>query len=128
MSDKQKISDAEWKVLDVVWDDPPATAQAVISELAQREGWKPATIKTLLSRLVKKQVLEPEQQGSRYLYHPRITRERAVAYEADSFLSKICKGSLVPMLHHFANSDRPLDAEELAALRQLLDGGDRDTD
>ncbi|MGE0758704.1 MAG: BlaI/MecI/CopY family transcriptional regulator, partial [Pirellulaceae bacterium] len=67
------ISDAEWQVMNVVWDGQPLTALDVVERLAER-AWAPATIKTMLHRLVKKGVLTYEMDGNRYVYRARSRR------------------------------------------------------
>ncbi|MEM6279393.1 MAG: BlaI/MecI/CopY family transcriptional regulator [Verrucomicrobiota bacterium] len=116
----KRISDSEWKVMEVAWKDSPVTAQEVTETLGKREDWKPQTVKTLLGRLVKKGALHYEPQGNRYLYTPALSREEAVAAETGSFLERISRGSLAPMLNHLVESDRPLREEEIAAMRELL--------
>lgn len=107
--------------MEIIWEDPPGTTQDVIKALRDDEDWKPQTIKTLLARLVKKGVLKTESQGNRYLYHPEVSREDAIAVETESFLKRICKDSLEPMLTYFANAERPLDEDEIAALKRILE-------
>lgn len=124
MGERIKISEAEWKAMEIVWQSPPVSAQDVIIALEGETGWKPQTIKTLLARLVKKGALRTEAQGTRYLYHPEFTREAAIAAETDSFLGRVCRGSLAPMLTYFAESGRKLDSEEADILRQLLEQDD----
>ncbi|MEO5915539.1 MAG: BlaI/MecI/CopY family transcriptional regulator [Luteolibacter sp.] len=120
MPEVPRISESEWKVMEVVWAGPPVTAQHVTNELGEAQSWKPQTVKTLLARLVAKSVLRTEADGIRFLYHPEVSRETAVAAETDSFLDRIRRGSLVPMLAHLMESKRPLSEEEIEALRGLL--------
>lgn len=49
-----KISDSEWEIMRVIWTLGQTTAQEITQILADSMDWKPATIKTLLGRLVKK--------------------------------------------------------------------------
>lgn len=53
-AEKVKISDAEWEIMRVVWSKKQASSQEIVSVLATKMDWKPATIKTLIGRLVKK--------------------------------------------------------------------------
>lgn len=106
--------------MEIVWNDPPVTAQQVVMALGDSECWKPQTVKTLLARLVAKSVLRTEAEGIRFLYHPLVSRETAVAAETDSFLDRIRRGSLVPMLAHLIESKHQLSDEEIQALRDLL--------
>ncbi len=122
MSKIPRITDAEWKIMEAVWEDPPVTAQQVLDAVGRDEGWKPQTVKTLLGRLVKKGALTYEPEANRYLYSPSFTREAAVSAEAGSFIERITRGSVTPLLAHLVRSRKRMSAEELAALRKLLDG------
>lgn len=116
----KQIPDSEWKVMEVVWKDGPVTASQVGDALGAREKWKPQTIKTLIARLVKKGALKFEQDGRRYLYSAAIEREQAVATATNSFLDRVSRGSLVPVLSQLIGTRRPLHREEIEALRELL--------
>ena len=115
------ISKAEWEVMEVIWKDPPKTARQVIDLLSESRDWKPQTVKTLLARLTKKGALTVETEGNRYWYFPAVSRGEAIAEETDSFLSRVCRGSLAPMLTHLIESRERLSAEEIEALRELLE-------
>lgn len=106
--------------MEVVWKDQPVKARQVVEVLGMRENWKPQTVKTLLARLVKKGALRSESERNHYLYHPEISREQAVAEETNSFLERICRGSLTPMLAHLVDTRRPLEEDEAKALSDLL--------
>ncbi len=66
------ISGAEWRVMEVIWQRPTATAAEVIAALASATDWKHRTIRTLLARLVEKGVLAAQPDGNRHLYRPLI--------------------------------------------------------
>lgn len=115
-----RISEAEWEVMKVVWKRAPRLAQDIIQELASGPNqWSPATIKTMLNRLVAKGALDFEPQGKRYLYSPAVSEADCRAAQADSFLNRVFDGALSPMLSHFVQSRR-LSQKELAALEQVL--------
>ena len=125
-----QISDAEWEVMKVVWDHGPLTAGEVVRRLSddRRQGsgggepaWAPRTIKTLLSRLVKKRAVEVKtcEGGKKFLYRPRVSREECVRQESRSFLSRVFDGSVAPALLHFLQSSR-LSGEDLQKLRETL--------
>jgi len=120
MKQPPQISLSEWKVMEVIWEDPPVTAQQVSEVLGERENWKPQTVKTLLGRLVKKGALVYECEGRRFQYTPAVQRNEAVVAETESFLDRISRGSLVPALQHLVQTTRPLKVEEIEALRELL--------
>jgi BlaI family penicillinase repressor len=113
------ISDAEWEVMNVLWDQSPRTASEVVDRLAARRGWNPRTVKTLLNRLVNKRALSFEAQGKRYLYHPIVSRDQCVRSESRSFVARVFGGAVGPMLAHFV-SQADLTAEEIEQLRRVL--------
>lgn len=114
------ISDAEWQVMNAVWDGQPLTAQEVISRLADQEDWAPATVKTMLHRLVKKGVLTYELQGNRYVYRARARRRDCVRQASRSFLQRVFGGESAPLLAHFIRNSK-LSPDEISQLRQILD-------
>lgn len=116
-----RISGAEWEAMKVVWKRKACTAQQVIDDLAASADWSPATIKTLLSRLLHKGALRFEKNGKSYLYFPACTEEECRAQEAESFLDRVFDGALSPMLAHFVRSRR-LGKKELHELERILKG------
>ncbi|HEY3968488.1 MAG TPA: BlaI/MecI/CopY family transcriptional regulator [Planctomycetaceae bacterium] len=113
------ISDAEWQVMNVIWDGQSLTAQEVIERLESHATWAPATVKTMLHRLVKKDVLTYEPQGNRYVYRSRVRRSDCVKQASRSFLERVFGGESAPLLAHFLRSSK-LSPEEIAQLRRIL--------
>jgi len=114
------ISDAEWQVMNVVWNAQPLTAQDVIGQLEGEVAWAPATVKTMLHRLVKKDVLTYEPQGNRYVYRSRVRRSDCVRQASRSFLERVFRGESAPLLAHFLR-DAKLSPTDVAQLRGILD-------
>lgn len=114
------ISEAEWHVMDAVWDRAPQTAQDIVAALGTQFDWAPATIKTMLHRLVKKGVLAYEQDGPRYIYRSRVKRAACVREEGRSFLQRVFHGEPTALLAHFLKSSR-LSPDDIAELRRILD-------
>jgi BlaI family penicillinase repressor len=113
------ISDAEWQVMNVVWGGQPLAAQDVIGRLEGEADWAPATVKTMLHRLVKKGVLTFEQDGNRYVYRARVRRSDCVKQASRSFLDRVFGGESAPLLAHFLRSSK-LSPDEIAQLRRIL--------
>ena len=81
-----KISDAEWRVMRVVWQHREVTAADVIEQLVPETGWNHRTVRTLLGRLVDKGALVAEEEGNRYVYRSKGTERRCVRDESRSFV------------------------------------------
>jgi BlaI family penicillinase repressor len=114
------ITDAEWEVMNVLWDQPDATAMDVSDALRDRKGWSPKTVKTLLGRLVRKGVLRYREEGNRYVYTAAIPRQRYIKEESASFLERVFGGDATPALVHFVKTAR-MTQEEIDELRRILD-------
>lgn len=120
MPEPVELSDAEWRIMNLVWDRQPIMAQEVISALADAAEWSPATIRTMLHRLVKKEALNFTPDGNRYVYRAAIRRADCVRRAARSFLDRVFGGEAAPLLAHFVRSTNFTPAE-LKQLRELLD-------
>lgn len=114
------ISDAEWIVMKVVWKNTPATANQVVDALSGKTTWKPKTIHTLLTRLVKKGFLATTRQGREYQFTPVVEENDCAHAESRSFLDRVFDGKLAPFLACFVERGE-LTEKEAAELRKILD-------
>lgn len=120
MKDKPKISDAEWQIMNILWQHSPQTANQVVEKLEKITDWKPKTIKTLINRLVSKKALDFEKQGRQHLYFPLLSQDQCVLAETNSFLTKITTGALKPMLAALVEQNKLTD-DEIKELKNLLE-------
>ena len=122
----QKITDAEWKVMHVVWKNRRISANDVIAEVVPETGWNPNTVRTLLIRLVDKGILHVEKERGREkeyincVYSPLFTREECEAVHGRSFLERVFAGDTSRLLAHFVK-DGDLTPEQVAELKEQLD-------
>ena len=119
MATRIKISDAEWEVMDIVWDADPVLVQDIVARLEARKGWHSRTVRTLVDRLVKKGALRFEVDGKRYLYRPKLSREVCVRQESQSFLKRVFGGEPAGMLIHLVKHSE-LTQEEITKLKEIL--------
>ena len=121
-----KISDAEWKVMRVVWKFGRVTGNEVIDEVAPDTGWSPNTVRTLLTRLADKGILHAEKhrglkrEYQMMVYTPLVSREACIAAHGQSFLERVFDGDASELLVHFVK-DRRISLDQAAKLRELLD-------
>ena len=115
----ERISDAEHAVMEVLWDKSPLTAQDVAERVPVERDWSANTVKTLLGRLLAKNVIAHEEEGRRYLYRPLVAREEYVAGESQRLMDRLFGGKLTPLVAHLAERDQ-LTAEDIAEIEALL--------
>lgn len=121
------ISKTEYEVLDVLWEDHPASASDIIQRLNLNKVWHEKTVKTLLSRLVKKQVINFNKQQRSYLYYPLVERSAYTERESKSLVSRLFGGKVAPLVAGFANSDS-LSKDDVDELKALIKKWEQDND
>lgn len=120
MTDKPRISDAEWHIMRVLWKKSPLTVKEVIKTLSKKTAWKPETIRTLINRLTKKKAIDFEKKGRRHYFYPLLSQEECVRADADSFLARSGAALLKPILTTFIEKEQ-LSDEEVAELQRILE-------
>lgn len=123
MSQIPQISEAEWQIMKIIWNKPNITSREIIELLYDNTEWKPNTVKTLLSRLVKKGAVgftKDKQDKRLYYYYPAIGEEECIIYESKSFLHRVYDGSVSSMMASFIKHNK-LSQKDIDELKQILD-------
>ena len=115
-----RVSEAEAKVMEVLWERSPRSSAEVIEALTEHTGWNHRTIRTLLRRLADKGAVSTSPKGRAYLHTPVLTREQYVRCESRGFLARVFGGNPLSAMAHFVE-DECLSPEELERLRQLVE-------
>ncbi len=115
-----QISEAESRVIGVLWDRGSATAEEVIALLKDQSDWQDATIKTLLNRLLTKGAIAAEAEGRRYRYRPLLKQSEWVLEESRGLLDRWFDGRLAPLVAHF-NAHGELSRSDIDELRKLIE-------
>lgn len=115
----ERISDAEYAVMEVLWETSPLTANEVADRADATRGWNTSTVKTLLSRLLSKGAIAHEEDGRRYLYRPAIARADYAARESRRLVDRLFGGRITPLVAHLAEGDG-LSPEDIAEIEALL--------
>ncbi len=114
-----KISEAEWEVMRVLWNESPLTANKIVEKLAETTRWKATTTRTLINRLVEKNVVGYEKKGREYNYCPLAAEVDCIRAESNSFLRRVYRGALNPILSAFMENEE-LSPEDIKALKRIL--------
>ncbi len=115
-----QISEAEYEVMRIVWQDAPISTNEIVERLEKTTSWNPKTIQTLIKRLVTKRALTYEKEGRMFVYTPLVEENEYVSQESSSFLKKYYNGNISAMLSAFLDNDK-LSASDIDDLRSLLD-------
>ena len=115
-----RISESEWRVMQVLWERSPLGAGEVVEALAAGTDWKPKTVKTLLNRLVGKRAIGFEREGRAYRYFPLVAERDCAREESRSLLHRVYGGALMPMLAAFLEEEK-LSPDQIEDLKRILD-------
>ncbi len=119
MNKQINISDAEWKVMCVLWENHPLISSQIIKRL-ESTNWNPNTIHTLLSRLEKKKIIGVEKKSRFKEYYPLVSREECQIYETKSFVEKVYDGSMKMFLSSYINQDN-ISEDDIQYLKNLIE-------
>jgi CopY/TcrY family copper transport repressor len=116
----QHITDAEWEVMRIVWTQGKTTSKEVQQFLNQKMDWKTTTIKTLLARLVEKNMLSTEKSGNKYIYQSLVEEKSSIQFETAELLEKICAKEVGAVLKTIID-DSLLSFDDIERLEEALE-------
>jgi BlaI family penicillinase repressor len=103
----------------LLWRAEDALPVTEIREKLQKsKGWEPATIKTLISRLVSKGVVRQEKRNV-YFYSPIITEKEYSKWATEDLVTRLYNGKVRDLVAALVSSDG-LTQEDLDELRQMF--------
>ncbi len=115
----QELTEAEWEIIQVVWERQPCAAPTVQEELVVRKKWTYSTVKTLMDRMVAKGLLTTERIRNLILYRAAIGRQEAQRGELLKTVKRAFGGAFTPMMQFMVENDT-LSQRELDELESLI--------
>ncbi len=119
-----KLTDAEWQIMNALWEKWPATARQVADRLGDDVNWAYTTIKTMLTRLADKKAVKETKKGNVGLYEPILTRQNAQRNALKSLVNQAFDGAFGPLMH-FLVEDQKLTDQQKEKLVELLKEGEQ---
>ncbi len=110
---------AEWKVLKILWEIKGGALGDVFSVAQEEHGWAHSTVKTILKRLVDKGYVKTKRVGNSFWYQPVRSPMKSMASAIEGILDQALEGTSGPILAHvIKNTD--LSIEEIQQLKDIL--------
>ena len=122
---KVNLSDAEWKIMNLLWEEAPRTMMQITNALKGETGWSKHTVISFLKRMEEKGALHYTEGEKAKLYYPDLEREEAALQEPVLFLGRVFQGKLGMMLNTMVQQ-KALSREELAELHEILEEAGKD--
>lgn len=113
------LTEAEWTVMECLWEKSPRTGRETVAWLEQKMGWSRSTTLTLLRRLEGKGAVEGNTEGELKTFRPLVAREEVAVRETENLLERVYKGSL-SMLVSSLTKKQSLPQKEIDELYAIL--------
>ena len=115
----RSLTDAELRIMEVLWEKRSATVAEVAEALAGKDGSAYTTILTLMGILRDKGYLSCCRNGRAHIFTPKVEREAAARKAVRLLLSKFFAGSPGELVLSFLR-DEQLSAEDLDELKRKI--------
>ena len=116
---KPELTEAEWVIMKVVWENEPCAAGAVQETLEKSKDWAYSTVKTTMDRMVNKGLLKITRIRNLQLFSSAISEVDAKQGEFHKMLKRAFDGALTPMMQ-FLIEHEGLSKTEAEKLRKLV--------
>ena len=111
-----KLYDAEYRLMEIVWELEPLSSTELYKACLPRLGWKKSTTYTVLKRLSQRGIVQ--NQGG--VVTSCISREDFYAAQSEQFVTETFSGSLPAFLAAFTTRKK-LSEDEIDQLQSLID-------
>lgn len=117
---KYNISESEWKVMECLWNEPNLTLKEIADKLKDT-NWRYTTIRTLVTRLMEKGVIDADKTSTaNFKYFPVAPEKECKVEETKSFLTRVFDGSIAMMVSTLAKGEA-LSKGEVEELKKIIE-------
>ena len=113
-----ELTEAEWAIMEVVWEEQPCAAGTVQEALVSTKDWSYATVKITMDRMVKKGFLEVTKVRNLHLFATTVNKVEAQRGEFHRMLKRAFDGALTPMMQFLVDHEG-ISSEDAKCLRDL---------
>jgi predicted transcriptional regulator len=113
------LTKAEFDILRIIWKSRKLSVREVHDQITVTHDWVYSTTKTMMDRMVRKQLLEREKFHGVFLYRPLISRPTGFTRLVQFFADRVLELDYGEVVALFSRS-KALDPEEIQELEKLL--------
>ena len=114
------LTDAELRLMDVLWQVGPSTVQQVLEALPAKPALAYNSVLTTIRILEQKGYVEHKKDGRAHVYKPVVDRKQAQRTEIHHLVGRFFQNSHEELVLNLLE-EQNIDVEELQRLRELLD-------
>jgi predicted transcriptional regulator len=117
------LTDAELRLMDVLWEKGQATVSDVADALPNNPALAYSTVLTTLRILENKQFVRHTKDGRAFVYHPVVGREQARESAVTHLVRRFFENSPELLMLNLLDGKK-VDASELRRLRKKIEEAD----
>ena len=114
------ITDAEQKILNLLWVESGLSTMQITERLENETGWSKHAVISFLKRMETKGLVSYEERGRAKYYTPLVKKEAVAGEERNSLLQKFYHGKLGLMVSAMAE-ENSLSQKDIRDRRELLE-------
>jgi len=114
-------TDAELAILSVLWERGPSTVRDVHDDLSSTQATGYTTILKLLQIMTEKGLVVRDESQRAHIYEARYSEQKTQRQLLTDLMERAFGGSPAKLVMQALSSSRRTSAEELIAIRELLD-------
>jgi BlaI family penicillinase repressor len=119
-----ELTEAEWTIMKVVWENEPCAAGTVQEALTKTKDWAYSTVKGTMDRMAEKGFLQIQKIRNLQLFTSKISEAEAKRAEFRKMLKRAFDGALAPMMQFLIENEN-FSAAELRELRKMAEQAER---
>ena len=120
-----QCTEAEWKIMEVLWERAPRTMPEITKALQPATNWSRHTVITLLKRMQEKGAVLVDETGPVKTYTPLVKREDAVRSETRRLLNHAFAGRPILLVQTLVDAGEVTEQEMEALLAYIRDNKPR---
>lgn len=121
------LTDAELRLMDIIWDRGPSTVQDVVDALPAEDPLAYSTVLTMLRILDRKGYLTHKKEGRAFVYHTVVEKQEARRGALRHVMSRFFEDSPELLVMNLLEHDELKDID-LERLKSLINNAPEDED
>jgi BlaI family transcriptional regulator, penicillinase repressor len=116
----ETLTEAELRIMQVLWQKGPGTVQAILDALVEKPALAYNTVLTTIRILERKGYVEHSKDGRAHVYQPLVEQDEASRSEIRRLAGRFFRNSHKDLVLNILE-DRGVAPDELARLRKMLE-------
>lgn len=122
--DHVALTEAEWKIMLLLWERSPWTMMELTRALEEETGWSKHTVITMLKRMAVKGTVRICEDGPVKTYFPAVSKDRVAREQTQTLLKRLFSGRASLLVNDMVEQGE-LNDEELRELQNILDRAEK---